>query len=53
MMQRERVEQLWLVVDVPKVKRWSSSGTKEVGMIGASPVLPPATTQYGPGAAIY
>jgi membrane-associated protease RseP (regulator of RpoE activity) len=45
-------EQLWLVVDVPKVKRWSSTGTKEVGMIGASPVAPALTTQYGPVAAI-
>jgi membrane-associated protease RseP (regulator of RpoE activity) len=45
-------QQLWLVVDVPKVKRWSSSGVREVGMIGASPVVPALTTQYGPVAAI-
>jgi membrane-associated protease RseP (regulator of RpoE activity) len=45
-------QQLWLVVDVPKVKRWSSSGVREVGMIGASPVVPELTTQYGPVAAI-
>jgi len=45
-------QQLWLVVDVPKVQRWSSSGVREVGMIGASPVVPAITTQYGPVAAI-
>ncbi|WP_206786733.1 RIP metalloprotease [Amycolatopsis sp. MtRt-6] len=45
-------QQLWLVVDVPKVQRWSPSGVKEVGMIGASPQPPSVTTQYGPVAAI-
>ena len=45
-------QQLWLVVDVPKVQRWTESGVKEVGMIGASPKVPPLTTQYGPVAAI-
>ncbi|RSM41491.1 zinc metalloprotease [Amycolatopsis balhimycina DSM 5908] len=45
-------EQLWLVVDVPKVKRWTPSGTKEVGMIGASPKQLPLTVQYGPVSAI-
>jgi membrane-associated protease RseP (regulator of RpoE activity) len=45
-------QQLWLVVDVPKVQRWSSAGVREVGMIGASPVVPAITTQYGPVAAI-
>jgi membrane-associated protease RseP (regulator of RpoE activity) len=41
-----------LVVDVPKVQRWSSTGVRDVGMIGASPVQPALTTQYGPVAAI-
>jgi membrane-associated protease RseP (regulator of RpoE activity) len=41
-----------ITVDVPKVQRWSSSGVREVGMIGASPVLPAITTQYGPVAAV-
>jgi membrane-associated protease RseP (regulator of RpoE activity) len=45
-------QRLSLVVDVPKVQRWSSTGVREVGMIGASPVLPAVTTQYGPVAAI-
>ncbi|MFJ1763773.1 M50 family metallopeptidase [Amycolatopsis sp. NPDC088138] len=45
-------QNLALVVDVPKVKRWSSTGVREVGMIGASPVQPAVTTQYGPVAAI-
>ncbi|SEC15670.1 RIP metalloprotease RseP [Amycolatopsis tolypomycina] len=45
-------QQLWLVVDVPKVERWSANGTKEVGMIGASPQPPSLTTQYGPVAAV-
>ncbi|HET6711729.1 site-2 protease family protein [Amycolatopsis sp.] len=45
-------QQLWLVVDVPKVQRWSPSGVKDVGMIGASPEPPSVTTQYGPVAAI-
>jgi membrane-associated protease RseP (regulator of RpoE activity) len=43
---------LALVVDVPKVQRWSSTGVRDVGMIGASPVQPALTTQYGPVAAI-
>jgi membrane-associated protease RseP (regulator of RpoE activity) len=45
-------QQLWLVVDVPKVQRWTGDTVKEVGMIGASPVQEPLTTQYGPVAAI-
>ncbi|WP_410571865.1 M50 family metallopeptidase [Amycolatopsis sp. cmx-4-61] len=45
-------QQLWLVVDVPKVQRWSPSGVKEVGMIGASPKVDSPTIQYGPVAAI-
>ncbi|KDN17969.1 M50 family metallopeptidase [Amycolatopsis rifamycinica] len=45
-------QQLRLQVDVPRVQRWSGSAVKEVGMIGASPVPPALTTQYGPVAAI-
>lgn len=45
-------QNLALVVDVPKVQRWSSAGVREVGMIGASPVTPAITTQYGPVAAV-
>ncbi|WP_328443184.1 MULTISPECIES: M50 family metallopeptidase [unclassified Amycolatopsis] len=45
-------QNLSLVVDVPKVQRWSSAGVREVGMIGASPVTPAITTQYGPVAAV-
>ncbi|MEV7043340.1 site-2 protease family protein [Amycolatopsis sp. NPDC051061] len=45
-------QRLALIVDVPKVQRWSTAGVKEVGMIGASPKLPAATTQYGPVAAV-
>lgn len=41
-----------LTVDVPKVKRWTSAGVKEVGMIGASAQPPALTTQYGPVAAV-
>jgi membrane-associated protease RseP (regulator of RpoE activity) len=43
---------LALVVDVPKVQRWTSEGVRNVGMIGASPQQPALTTQYGPVAAI-
>uniref|UniRef100_UPI000A3BAC56 M50 family metallopeptidase n=1 Tax=Amycolatopsis kentuckyensis TaxID=218823 RepID=UPI000A3BAC56 len=45
-------QQLWLVVDVPKVARWNGKEVKEVGMIGASPKMPALTTQYGPVDAI-
>ncbi|MEV6622860.1 site-2 protease family protein [Amycolatopsis sp. NPDC051106] len=45
-------QRLSLIVDVPKVQRWTTAGVKEVGMIGASPVVPAATTQYGPVAAV-
>ncbi|MGW4062143.1 M50 family metallopeptidase [Amycolatopsis sp. NPDC004747] len=45
-------QQLWLVVDVPKVQRWNGSAVKDVGMIGASPAQEPLTVQYGPVAAI-
>ncbi|MGW3963797.1 M50 family metallopeptidase [Amycolatopsis sp. NPDC005003] len=45
-------QQLWLVVDVPKVPRWNGKTVKDVGMIGASPVQEPLTVQYGPVAAI-
>ncbi len=41
-----------LTVDVPKVQRWTSTGVKTVGMIGASAQPPALTTQYGPVAAI-
>ncbi|MDX3195753.1 site-2 protease family protein [Streptomyces sp. MN03-5084-2B] len=45
-------QQLWLVVDVPKVQRWSSAGTREVGMVGISPKEDAKTIQYGPVAAV-
>jgi membrane-associated protease RseP (regulator of RpoE activity) len=45
-------QNLALIVDVPKVQRWTGSSVREVGMIGASPVQPAVTTQYGPVAAI-
>ncbi|MEV4053792.1 site-2 protease family protein [Amycolatopsis sp. NPDC049688] len=45
-------QQLWLVVDVPKVQRWSPSGVKDVGMIGAAPKVESPTVQYGPLAAV-
>ncbi|WP_329050264.1 site-2 protease family protein [Amycolatopsis sp. NBC_01488] len=45
-------QRLALIVDVPKVQRWTTSGVKEVGMIGASPQQPDRTIQYGPVAAV-
>ncbi|MEA5366370.1 site-2 protease family protein [Amycolatopsis sp., V23-08] len=45
-------QNLALIVDVPKVQRLTSTGVRDVGMIGASPVQPAVTTQYGPVAAI-
>ncbi|MFB9685607.1 M50 family metallopeptidase [Amycolatopsis plumensis] len=45
-------QQLWLVVDVPKVPRWNGEDVKEVGMIGASPKMESPTVQYGPVAAV-
>jgi membrane-associated protease RseP (regulator of RpoE activity) len=45
-------QRLALIVDVPKVQRWTGDGVKSVGMIGASAQRPAVTTQYGPVAAV-
>ncbi|WP_413462984.1 site-2 protease family protein [Amycolatopsis mediterranei] len=45
-------QQLWLVVDVPKVPRWNGKDVKEVGMVGVSPKQDSLTVQYGPVAAV-